>query len=274
MEKERKIDMHVHSDNSPDGKHSPMFICEQAVQNDLRAIAITDHCEIDSYKSQGYDSATFHSYFETSKARVAFQGQLLVLLGIEIGQPLYDINLTEKIVATKNYDVILGSVHKPDGFDCDIKEIDYSKIDVYEFMRSYFSQLEEIARCPHVDVLAHITCPMRRIQGLYNIDFDYSKISDATDSLLKTIIDNGKALEINTSGLRQAVGRTMPDVNIIRRYRELGGEYITIGSDSHSAYDVGLGLTEGMKIARECGFDKITFFVERQIMQINNTQGE
>ncbi len=270
MEKERKIDMHVHSDNSPDGKHSPMFVCEQAVKNNLRAVAITDHCEIDSYKSQGFDSAVFHSYFETRKARVAFQGQLLVLLGVEIGQPLSDISLTEKIVTSKKYDVTLGSIHKPKGFDCDIKEIDYSKLDVYEFMSSYFSQLEEIARCPYIDVLAHITCPMRRIQGLYNIDFDYSKISHSVDNLLKTIIDNGKALEINTSGLRQSMRRTMPDVDIIKRYHELGGEYITIGSDSHSAYDVGLGITEGMKIADECGFDKITFFVERQIMQINN----
>lgn len=270
MNKERIIDMHVHSDNSPDGKHSPMFICEQAVKNNLRAVAITDHCEIHCYKEQGYDSAVFHSYFETCKARVAFQGQLLVLLGIEIGQPLSDIGLTEKIVTSKNYDVVLGSIHKPDGFDCDIKEIDYTKLNVYEFMSYYFYQLEKIAACPYIDVLAHITCPMRRIQGLYNIDFDYSKISQSTDSLLKTIIDNGKALEINTSGLRQAIGRTMPDVNIIKRYRELGGEYVTIGSDSHSAYDVGLGLTEGMMIANECGFDKITFFANRQIMQINN----
>lgn len=270
MEKERKIDMHVHSDNSPDGHHSPMFICEQAVKNNLRAVAITDHCEIESYKSQGFDSASFHSYFETCKARVAFQGQLLVLLGIEIGQPFFDINLTEKVVSSKKYDVVLGSIHKPQGYDCDIKEIDYSKLDVYEFMSSYFLQLEDIARCPHIDVLAHITCPMRRIQGLYKMDFDYSKIASSVDSLLKTIIDNGKALEINTSGLRQAMKRTMPDADIIRRYRELGGEYITIGSDSHSAYDVGLGLTEGMRIANECGFDKITFFVERQIMQINN----
>lgn len=270
MEKERKIDMHVHSDNSPDGKHSPMFICEQAVKNELRAVAITDHCEIDSYKSQGYDSAIFHSYFESCKARVAFQGQLLVLLGIEIGQPLSDIRLTEKVVTSKKYDVVLGSIHRPYGFNQDIKEIDYSEIDVYDFMSSYFSQLEELARCPHIDILSHITCPMRRIQGKYNIDFDYSKISQSVDSLLKAIIDNGKAMEINTSGLRQAMKRTMPDIDIIKRYRQLGGEYITIGSDAHSAYDVGLGITEGMKIAAECGFDRITFFVERQIMQINN----
>lgn len=270
MDKERKIDMHVHSDNSPDGNHSPMFICEQAVKNNLRAVAITDHCEIDSYKSQRYDSAVFHSYFETNKARVAFQGQLLVLTGIEIGQPMYDIKLTENIVTSKRYDVVLGSIHKPDGFDKDIKDIDYSKIDVYDFMKSYFFQLEALTRCQYIDVMAHITCPMRRIQGKFNIDFDYSKISDATDRLLVSIIENNKALEINTSGLRQDIKRTMPDVNIIKRYKELGGEYITIGSDSHNAYDVGCGISDGMLIAKQCGFDKLTFFVNRQILQIDN----
>ncbi len=270
MEKERKIDMHVHSDNSPDGTHSPMFICEQAVKNSLRAVAITDHCEIDSYKSQRYDSAIFHSFFETNKAKVAFQGQFLVLAGIEIGQPLYDVGLTENIVTSRRYDIVLGSIHRPEGFDCDIKEIDYSRLDVYEFMRSYFFQLEELARCPFIDIMSHITCPMRRIQGKYKIDFDYSKISDATDRLLLAIIENRKTLEINTSGLRQDMKRTMPDTEIIKRYKELGGEYITVGSDSHNAYDVGCGITEGMLIAKKCGFDKLSFYVNRQILQIDN----
>ena len=270
MDKQRIIDMHVHSDNSPDGTHSPMFICEQAVEKGLRAIAITDHCEIDSYISQRYYSMVFHSYFECCKARSAFEGQLLLLVGIEIGQPLYDAALTEKIVNSKPYDVVLGSIHRPDGYNLDIKEIDYSTIDVYEFMKDYFRQLTEVAKCPHIDIMAHITCPMRRIQGKYNIDFDYSQISEEADLLLKEIIRSQKALEINVSGLRQDVARTMPDENLIRRYKQLGGEYVTIGSDSHNAYDVGADVCEGMKLAKKCGFDKVTFFVNRQIFQIDN----
>ncbi len=271
MDKERIIDMHVHSDNSPDGNHSPMFICEQAVEKGLRAIAITDHCEVDSFFSDKYDNRVFHSYFECSKARSAFEGQLLVLIGLEIGQPLSDEKLTKKILASYPYDAVLGSIHKPRNFDCDIKEINYPGIDIYKFMRDYFSELTEMAKSPYVDILAHITCPMRRIQGRYTIDFDYDKISDATDELLLAIINNNKALEINASGLRQDMKRTMPDENIIRRYKELGGKYITIGSDSHSAYDVGVGVKEGMKLAKNCGFDKLTFFVERQIFQIENS---
>lgn len=270
MNKERIIDMHVHSDNSPDGIHSPMFICEQAVDKGLRSVAFTDHCEIDAFFKNKYNHMIFHSFFECSKARIAFEGQLLVLIGLEIAQPLSDKELTEKIIKSHPYDVILGSIHTPKGFDCDIKEIPYNEIDVYDFMKNYFAELTEMAVSADVDVLAHITCPMRRIQGTYGIDFDYSKIHNATDELLDAIIKNNKALEINTSGLRQPIGRTMPDENIIKRYKELGGKYITLGSDSHSAYDVGAGIHEGMVLAKKCGFDRLNFFVNREIMEIDN----
>ncbi len=265
----RLIDMHVHSDNSPDGKHSPMYICEHAVKNNLGAIAFTDHCEVDKFFQLKYNNMIFHSYFECCKARAAFEGQLLVLIGAEIAQPLSNLSLADKIINQYNFDCILGSIHTPRGFDCDVKEIEYDKIDVYEFMNNYFAELTELAGWDGCDVLAHITCPMRRIQGKYAMDFDYSKIQTATDTLLEAIIKNNKSLEINTSGLRQQMGRTMPEENIIKRYRQLGGRYITIGSDSHAAQDCGAGIKEGIEIAKSCGFDKITFYVGREPMEID-----
>lgn len=270
MTKQRIMDMHVHSDNSPDGHHSPMYICENAVDKGLRAIAFTDHCEIDKFFTHKYNSMVFHSYFECLKARTAFEGELLVLLGIEIAQPLYDRALSEKIISNHKYDIILGSIHTPKGFDCDVKEIPYDEIDVYEFMNNYFRELTELAYWDGCDVLAHITCPMRRIQGKYNIEFDYSKIAKATDELLKAIIENNKSLEINSSGLRQLMGRPMPDENIIERYRQLGGKNITIGSDAHSAQEVGSGVYECMKLLKKHGFEKINFYTGRELLEINN----
>lgn len=270
MERERIIDMHIHSDNSPDGKHSPMFICEQAVAKNLRAIAITDHCEVDSYFSQKYNHMIFHSFFESSKARVAFEGQLLVLLGVELGQPCSNPELTKKIISSYPFDVVLGSIHKPKGYNCDVKQIPYNEIDIYDFMKNYFRELTDMADKADVDIISHITCPMRRIQGTYKMDFDYSRIKKEIDELLDIIIKREKALEINTSGLRHAMSRPMPEKDIIQRYRQLGGNYITIGSDSHSAYEVGSDIREGMKIARQCGFDKLTFYIERQRMEIKN----
>ena len=137
-------------------------------------------------------------------------------------------------------------------------------------MKDYFRELTEIACWDGCDVLAHITCPMRRIQGKYAIDFDYSKISKETDELLKTIIENNKSLEVNTSGLRQMMARPMPEENIIMRYKELGGKNITIGSDAHSAHDVGAGVYDCMKLVKKCGFEKINFYTGREILEINN----
>jgi histidinol-phosphatase (PHP family) len=110
---------------------------------------------------------------------------------------------------------------------------------------------------------------MRRIQGFYKIDFDYNRVRNSLDRLLTEIIRNNKALEVNTSGLRQDIGLTMPEEKIIRRYKELGGKYITLGSDAHKASDVGAGIEDAMKLVKNCGFDKITFYVSRQAMQID-----
>ncbi len=269
MNTQRLIDMHVHTDNSPDGVHSPMYICEQAVKNNLGAIAFTDHCEVDTYYEDKYNSMVFHSFFECSKAKAAFRGQILVLIGLEIGQPANDIILADKIVNEKPYDFILGSIHTPKGYDGkDIKEIKYNEIDVYKFMEAYFRELSEVANWKGCDCLSHITAPMRRIQGRYAIDFDYSKIQTATDNLLKEVISNGKAIEINTSGLRQPIGRTMPEEAIVKRYRELGGTKLTVGSDAHKAQDVGAGLVDGIMIAKRCGFNKLTFYVKREPIEV------
>ena len=82
------VDMHVHTDNSPDGNHSSMFICEKAELMGVRALAFTDHCEIDTYYKENYDKRVIQSYFEISKAQSAFRGKVLVLKGIELAQGL------------------------------------------------------------------------------------------------------------------------------------------------------------------------------------------
>ncbi len=63
----KKLDLHTHTDNSFDGNHSTMFLCEQAVLSGLRGIAFTDHVEIDAYEKDNYEKRAFQSYFEIIK---------------------------------------------------------------------------------------------------------------------------------------------------------------------------------------------------------------
>ncbi len=261
-------DLHIHTNCSLDGHETAESMCQGAINNNVKLIAITDHCEIDEFFQEGYDKIVVDSFNSTQNCKEKFSDKIKVISGVEIGQPLFNKVLVNDILKKLDFDFIMCSVHHPHGHLPDIKEIEYDKLDVYEFMNDYFSQIEQIAKWDGCDVLAHITCPMRRIQGFYKIDFDYSKISDAADSLFETMIKNDVALEINTSGLRQPIGLTMPDENLLRRYKKLGGKYITLGSDAHISSDIGKGINNAVELAKKAGFDKITTFCKKEKIMI------
>lgn len=258
----RVLDMHVHTDNSPDGNHSAIFMCEQAELKGLRGVAFTDHCEVDAYKRDGYEKSMFQAFFEVSKAKSVFAGQLLVMRGIELGQAIYDIPLAEKILSKYEYDVVIGSLHNLKDMD-DFYCIDYNKYDANELLDRYFNDLYELTKWNGFDILAHLTYPLRYIVGEHGIEVDMKKYSDIIDEILKLLAQNGKALEINSSGLRQKINELLPNESIIKRFKELGGEYITVGSDAHYAHDIGANLFDALSTARACGFKEVTLFQNR-----------
>ena len=104
------------------------------------------------------------------------------------------------------------------------------------------------------DSLGHLTYPLRYIEGDHGIPVDLTRHREAIDAIFRELIAAGKALEVNTSGYRQKIGRPLPDLPLVRRYRELGGELITLGSDAHSTQDLGKGIEAGMEMLREAGF--------------------
>lgn len=263
MSYNKLLDMHTHTDNSPDGKAAIMHMCECAQEKGLRAIAFTDHCEVDDYKQNKDASKRIkQSYFESVKARNIYTGRLIVSSGVELGQPTFDLETAEEIIKKYNFDIILASIHnlrnKQDFF-----YMDYTNEDVDELLREYFTEIIGVSKWSGFDSLAHLTYPLRYIKGKYNIDVDLKKYYDYTDEILKALAENGKALEINTSGLRQPLGDTMPSKDFVKRFKELGGEYITIGSDAHKAIDIGSGVDKAMGICVECGFDYIALYQER-----------
>ena len=83
------------------------------------------------------------------------------------------------------------------------------------------------------------------------------------DEILKLTAEKGKALEINTAGLRQAIGKLSPEFETVKRFRELGGEFVTYGSDAHFAEDVGKGMEEAYDVMLAAGFTELTFFQQR-----------
>ena len=138
--------------------------------------------------------------------------------------------------------------------------MNYSGVDIDDLLDRYFAELEETAAFPHFDSLSHLTYPLRYIVAGTGKMPDLSIHQSRIDNIFKILIKNNKALEINVSGLFRELKTTLPDESLVRRYRELGGELITIGTDAHSAEMVGKGIEQGIEVAKKAGFKSYAIF--------------
>lgn len=255
-------DTHTHSIHSFDGNHSVNSLCENAVKKGIKHLAITDHCEIDA-KDFDFEAFCKNQYKDTDTAKTLFKDKLKVYNGIELGQAIYNKPLAEKILKSYNYDFVLGSVHNLENMQ-DFYFLDYNNYDVTELLNRYFDALISLCEWGNFDSLAHLTYPLRYIFGKYKINVELKNFYDKIDTILNLLISKNTALEINTSGLGMEIKDFLPNKEIVSRYRKLGGKYITIGSDSHYKDKIGNFIDEGFDMAKECGFDYITVYENRQ----------
>jgi histidinol-phosphatase (PHP family) len=263
------VDLHVHTDNSFDGNHSATFFCEQAEFMDLRAIAFTDHCEVDQFKGDpAYEKRIFQAFFEISKVRSAFRGKLLVLNGIELGQPVYDVETANDIIKRYDYDQIIGSVHNLRGGEDFYFMENLSLNQAEKLLKEYFNEIIHMLDWGGFDILAHLTYPLRYFYSKSNLDIDLNKFKNQIDEILLRTAKSEKSLEINTAALRQPLNKLSPDVDVLKRFKELGGKYVSVGSDAHYAEHLAADIDMAYSAALEAGFDSITFFEKRTPMQM------
>lgn len=262
-------DLHTHSNNSFDAQNSVDEMCESAIKSGLYALAITDHCEApmigEGKKCEygSFDELIPKSVSETVTAKKKYEGKLTVLCGIELGEPMHDSMLTKRAIAYGASDFTLASVHNLRGMS-DFYFIDYSKVSVDEILKLYFDELAETASFQHFDSLAHLTYPLRYIKAKTGKIPNLSAFKKQIDDVFKILIKNNKALEINVSGLFKDLKSTLPSQELVSRFKELGGEYITVGTDSHSVDFVGKGIREGIEVAQKAGFTHYTFYENHQ----------
>lgn len=259
----RTVDLHVHTDNSPDGNHSTMFICEKAEMIGLRALAFCDHCEVDSFYEEQYDKRIRAAYFEAVKAQSAFRGKVLVLKGIELGQPHYNPELAKEILALRKYDEVIGSVHNLRNTQDFYFMDSFTKESAKDYFNRYLDEIILMLEWGDFDVLAHLTYPLRYFYSKSQINLDLDDFKDKIDTILKLTAEKEKALEINSAGLRQPIGKLSPEFNTVKRFKELGGKYVTFGSDAHFAEDLSAGINESYTVMLEAGFKEMTLFQQR-----------
>ena len=93
---------------------------------------------------------------------------------------------------------------------------------------------------------------------------DISEYNEIIAESFKLLAQNGKGIEINTSGLRQAYGQPFPTLKYVKMFKDLGGEFLSLGSDAHFPEHVGANISDGAKLAYDAGFDRICYFKNKK----------
>ena len=256
-------DSHTHSERSFDGNDSVMMMCEQAANIGLYSLTVTDHCECNEYFEKNVSEDISRSVMDINRAKAAYHNRVKIYTGIELGQPTQDTRAAQEALLLGNYDFVLGSLHNLKN-EQDFYFLEYTKENVDYLLERYIEELYELASQNLFDSLAHLDYPLRYIIGNAGIIPDKKYFSDMLDDVLMLIIKNDKAIELNTSGLRQVIGRTLPDEAVLRRFRALGGKYVTLGSDAHRWGDIGSGIEDGLSLLGSCGFTHFTVFEKRE----------
>lgn len=255
-------DYHIHSEISFDSHASMEEIVKKAIASGITHIAITDHFDPFQKDKDCISEYDPKKYFEElSRVRGLYGDKIDIAAGIEAGQAqLYPENV-KKMLDSHDYDFVIGSVHNVTG-DIDLAFETYTMANVSAWLSKYFLEAAEAAKTGLYDVFGHLNYICRYI-AKQKIPVNVSDYEDMAIIVLRQAVSLGKGIEINVSGMRDG-GASLPGIELIKKYRALGGEILTIGTDAHTPQNVGLCLEKGLELARRAGFKYIATFKERK----------
>ncbi len=261
-----KSDFHTHTGFSDDCEFPMEMMIEGAIEKGIETIAITDHYDPD-YPDRSLpfelDMAKYIPALDAAQKK--YDGRISIAKGIEVGIRKGSYDKCNSAVEMTGFDVVIGSFHCYRNIEADediaISVWDFSDRDMVKFLEDFYIYMFECLRdYRNYDILGHFNI-MDRYSGEL---FDYSPYEDIIDEILKLIISDGKALEINTSSYAYKMECTLPRKSILSRYRELGGEIITFGSDAHAPANLISHFEEAADMARLLGFKNYCTFKGRK----------
>lgn len=238
-----------------------MRMAEAAQRRGLKDVCFTEHIDLDFPGDIDFvfDMGEYDEAFGETKA--AFPG-MNIRKGIEAGLETATKDTLEKLIGNHKLDYVIGSKHLVMGLDPFGSELWklYTQKEAYE---AYVKEcIESVKACGFFDVFGHLGyiskfCPFE------DTLLRYSDYSDEIDELLRILVEKGKGLEANTSAMK-STGATMPETPILKRFFELGGEIVTVGSDAHDEAAVGRAVGETTQQLKRVGFKYVCAFDSRK----------
>lgn len=258
-------DYHLHTSFSTDCETPMENAVHSAIHKGLREIACTDHVDFDCPGGQPGDfMVDYDDYLVTfNKLKNQYLNSIQMVLGVEIGCQPHVIGEIDSLLRQYPFDFVILSTHTVDKINCSTREF-YAGREKKNAYQSYLEGvLTNITGCQNYDVCGHLDFMVR--YGPYaDKSLNFRDYRETIDAILKKVIETGHGIEVNTSGYRYGLNQTHPSLEIVKRYRELGGEIITMGSDAHQAAHVGAHFEIARQVLLAAGFTRYTVFRNRK----------
>lgn len=261
-----KADFHIHTNFSGDSKTPMEEMIQRAISLGLTHICITEHYDPDYVylpdEESIFELNTDSYLYELLKLREKYKEQISVGFGVELGlQPHLKRGLAV-YSKSHDFDFIIGSSHICNRCDPYYPSFFEGRREDEAHHEYFLSVLECVKTLPYFDVYGHLDYVVR-YGPTKNEQYTYAKHADVFDKILNILIDSEKGLELNTGGFRKGLNQPNPSIDILKRYRELGGEIITVGSDAHAPGEIGSDFDKACDILKECGFKYYCIFQSR-----------
>jgi histidinol-phosphatase (PHP family) len=255
------LDSHLHTNLSPDSNVPIDVYAAQAVEQGINEIAITDHVDFEP-GAPAYDFVPFATRERVVREAAERWGPhgVAIRFGVEI---TYDSRYESAIrdhLDRYRYDYVIGSVHVYADSPYHASRINQwvAGRSLAEIVAPYFDEVERAIRAELFDTIGHLDFVKRYLHP-HVTAADLAAAPELYERLLIALVESGAALEVNTSGLRQAALETYPSAAVVARYQVLGGTAVSAGSDAHTKESFSSGLDEAYRVAAAAGFRDLAF---------------
>ncbi len=252
-------DYHVHTEFSDDSEYKMRDCLNHAVELGIEEICFTEHVDYGVKGNPGQlpNCPTDEYRAEFLRCEKIFGDKIKMKFGMEFGAQVGTVKDYQKLFDSYPFDFIILSCHQVDNLEFYNQDFQEGKTQD-EYNQKYYEEILKVMQIyDDWSVLGHLDSIKRYdLQG----EYPFEKIRDIVAEILKLAIKKGKGIEVNTSCYRYNLPDLTPSHDILKMYRDFGGEILTIGSDSHEESHLGFKIEDTKKELANIGFKNFYTF--------------
>jgi histidinol-phosphatase (PHP family) len=255
------LDAHLHTNLSPDSAVHLDSYASQAAERGIAEICITDHVDFEP-GTPAYEFVPFEVRERTVRDAAERWGPegVAIRFGVEITYDSRHEFAIREHLRSHAYDFVIGSVHVYEDSPYHASRVAawVQCKSLPQIVAPYFDEVLAAIRSGLFDTIGHLDF-VKRYVSPHVTPAEFAAAPELYEPLLLALVDTGTALEVNTSGLRQAPRETYPSEAVVRQFGVLGGTALSAGSDAHDDRAFASGLEAGYRVALAAGVRELAF---------------